>query len=331
MSISFGLNINTQFQASFFNQLSPLSLGQSTAAKALLTQLDGFGFGDLGGQMPSLQQMMLPPPMGYMAGGLQQAMAHAAGFLQGLQASSMMDVSIGSRMLMSLGMFQSGALGGMGMMGMGGMGMMGGVGMMNMSISGFSSRRTDIQEKDKFAVHESCRTGADNPSNLNNSPHVKLALYNILKDNHDNMPPEQLQKELKDKYGIESELTTVKGNDGRDLKTLKFQNGDQLVDGSGNGSFGMADYNLKGAVKDIQEQYGITPEDFEKNAKAMKDAGLPIGQVMGGGQYGGGGQVGGFDYFQAQFSAVMPFGMQQSFFPMQDISRLFSQAWMFAQ
>jgi len=33
---------------------------------------------------------------------------------------------------------------------------------------------------DKFATHKSCRTGKHNPSNLNNSDHIKLALHDLL-------------------------------------------------------------------------------------------------------------------------------------------------------
>lgn len=307
-------------QAFQLQGLPALTAPQVSMVRELLQALDAYEGGGLGGGSP--MQQLLEPPQGYLRGATAQMMAQAAGFLQGLQAAQMMDVSIGSRMLLSLGLFQSQALGTMGM----GMGV--GVGTMGMSISAYSNRTNDQPEKDRFAVHESCRTGADNPSNLNNSPHVKLALYNILKDNHDNMPPEQLKKELEDRYGIKADITTVKGNDGRELKALKFENGDMLVDGSGNGSFGNADYNLKGAVKDLQEKYGITPEDFEKNAQELKKAGTSVGEHMGagyGGQYRD--QV---NFFQAQFASVMPFQQYQGFFPMQEISAVFAQAFMLA-
>lgn len=235
-------------------------------------------------------------------------------------ASQILDVSIGSRMLLSLGLFQTGAFasipGGPREVSQGSLGV---------AINGFSSRGTDSPEKDRFAVHESCRTGADNPSNLNNSPHVKLALHNILKDNADNMPPEQLKKELEDRYGIKADITTVKGNDGRELKALKFENGDMLVDGSGNGSFGNADYNLKGAVKDLQEKYGVAPEQFEAEAKSLKESGSSVGEMMGGSGYRK--QV---DFFEAQLGAVMPFQDFQGFFPLEEIASTFAQAFLLA-
>lgn len=317
-SIQFQQTTITQY-SSYFNQLPDLSLGQSNTARALLQQLDGFGsLGGAGGFAPSLAEMMLPSPMGYLRGGAAQSMAMAAGFLQGLQASSMMDLSIGSRMLMGLQMFSSGSLGAFGGAG--------GIGQAGFSVSNFSTRvgGEGVQEKDRFATHEGCRTGADTPSNLNNSPHVKLALYNILKDHNDDMPADKLKSELKDRYGIEAELTTVKGDDGRELKALKFQNGDVFADGSGNGSFGMVDYDLKGAVKDIQDKYGVTPEDFDKQAKENKDAGF------GNGAGGIGGYNEAFGNFQSQFQSVMSFGQFQPFFPMQELASAFAQAWMFA-
>jgi hypothetical protein len=161
---------------------------------------------------------------------------------------------------------QGGFMGGMPMMGAGAL--YGGMNITNIH-GEFGAQR--ITGPDKFGYPLACTGNKDSPSNLQNSPHVQLALYNILKDNSDSMPAEELQKQLKDKYGIESEITQFKGENGVERKALKFPNGDMLVDSSGNGSFGTADYNLKGAVDDIQKKFGISAEDFEKTMGGLRD------------------------------------------------------------
>jgi len=100
--------------------------------------------------------------------------------------------------------------------------------------------------------------GKGHTSNLANSPEVVLALNSILK-NKGLMKMEEVQKQLKEKYGIEAEVTKI---DGR--KALKFANGDYIVDANGNGGLDRKDYHFKEAVSSIQQKYGMT-EDQVKN------------------------------------------------------------------
>jgi hypothetical protein len=325
--MSVGLGVS--FQSTTYNvALQNISYGQVQTAQSLLQHLDGFQDMAMGGFQPSLAQMMLQPPMGYLPGAIGQSIAQAQGFLQGLQTGlmggNMAALSIGNRMLMGLGMFASPLFTGNASFNI-----------TNMSVNVVGTGPNAPQGRDKFAVTEGCRSGVENPSNLQNSPHVQLALHNILKDNPDGMAADTLKKKLEEDYGIKSELTTVKNKDGTEFKALKFENGDVLADGTGNGAFGNMDYNLKGAVADIKEKYGITPEDFEKSMKAQKEAGAfqaggTQAQTLGGG-FGPQAFNQQFMQIQSMFASAMPFGNMQPFFPMQDISMMFTQALMFAR
>jgi hypothetical protein len=53
--------------------------------------------------------------------------------------------------------------------------------------------------------------GEGHNSNLANSPEVVLALNNILKDSPDSTAVEDVQKKLKDEYGIESKIEDIDG------------------------------------------------------------------------------------------------------------------------
>lgn len=128
---------------------------------------------------------------------------------------------------------------------------------------------------DKFATHKSCRTGKHNPSNLNNSDHIKLALHDLLSKQKSTRggfksfkDPKELAKKLEEEYGIKAEVTTVKSKEGDELKALKFENGGVFADGAGDGQLDMGDYNFKAAIKDIEKKYGAKSEDL---VKAMKD------------------------------------------------------------
>ncbi len=132
-------------------------------------------------------------------------------------------------------------------------------------------------QTDKFAVHEACRTGKDNPSNLNNADHIKLAIYSELNRSSDTrgaykaLTAEELSKRLEEDYGIKSEVTTVKSKEGDELKALKFQNGQVFCDGAGDGKLDTGDYNFKGAIDDIKERYGLDDAGLEKVDQAMRD------------------------------------------------------------
>ncbi|MBI2372658.1 MAG: hypothetical protein HYV07_01535 [Deltaproteobacteria bacterium] len=198
------------------------------------------------------------------------------------------------------GMGGLGGLGGMGGLGgLGGLGGMGGMkgfggfgpfgpmcmcmcqhmqGAMPMSLGNFQ-RVQQADGVDKFATHQACRTGKDNPSNLNNSDHIKLALYDLLNKQESTRGgfksfanPEDLAKKLKDEYGIKAEVTTVKSKEGDELKALKFENGAVFADGAGDGQLDMGDYNFKGAIEDIEKRYGAKADDLIGAMKETKEA-----------------------------------------------------------
>ncbi|MBN2358495.1 MAG: hypothetical protein JXR83_03520 [Deltaproteobacteria bacterium] len=116
--------------------------------------------------------------------------------------------------------------------------------------------------------------GKGHTSNLANSPEVVLALNSLLKGKS-SIKMEEVQKQLKEQFGIESELTKI---DGR--KALKFANGDYIVDANGNGALDSRDYKFKEAVSSIKEKYGLSDEQVKGfNSTSLQQlAGVP-GQV----------------------------------------------------
>ncbi|MCK6552736.1 hypothetical protein L6R52_43335 [Myxococcota bacterium] len=129
---------------------------------------------------------------------------------------------------------------------------------------------------DKFATHQSCRTGLDNPNNLNDADHLKLAIYETLQRSSGTrgefkaMAPEELQKKLKEDYGIESELTKIKTKSGDEITGLKFKNGKVFCDAAGDGKLDTGDYNFKGAIEDMKTRLGLGDEDLGKVDEAMR-------------------------------------------------------------
>lgn len=218
-------------------------------------------------------------------------------------------------------------------------------------------RPTQVSGTDKFATHHSCREGKHNPSNLNDSDHIKLAIYNILNRDgtgpYKGLPPAELAKKLEEEYGMKSEVTKVKSKEGEELVSLKFENGAVFSDGAGDGALELRDYDFKGAIEDITKRTGIKPEDFAKHAAQFKQGQewqaqyqrqLAEFQQMAGGLFGNLG----FD-FQGAFGpglglpmaqplgamgpmgamGLMPQG-QRELFPMNQVCTLFLQAYLFA-
>jgi hypothetical protein len=116
--------------------------------------------------------------------------------------------------------------------------------------------------------------GEGHNSNLSNSPEVVLALNSILKDSPDSTSVEDVQKKLKDQYGIEAKIEDINGR-----KALKFANGDTFVDSSGNGMMGQADYKFGGAVDAIKKKYGLSDEDIK--AFESDDGKKMLGEMSG--------------------------------------------------
>ncbi len=139
------------------------------------------------------------------------------------------------------------------------------------------------ETKDRFAVHKACVSNVvGNPSNLNNSEHIALAINDVLKNSKEYrkgkkgkagfkaLKAEDLQKQLKDQYGISSEMTKVKDKKGKEIDALKFENGGVFADGAGDGKLDLGDYNFKGKIADIEKKYGVKADELVKGMKSQK-------------------------------------------------------------
>jgi hypothetical protein len=91
-------------------------------------------------------------------------------------------------------------------------------------------------------------------------PGELMAVYSLLKDGK-NVSPEDMQKQLKEKYGIEAEIKTI---DGQKALVNSSTGNVMISDGNGNSIMDMGDMKFDDALKTIKEKYGITPEDFAK-------------------------------------------------------------------
>ncbi len=137
----------------------------------------------------------------------------------------------------------------------------------HLDISILNLTKTHKIADDKFGVGKGM--GANRKSNLANSPEVVIALHQILKSNR-YLSLEQVKEKLKKEYGIDAEITTIKG-----VKALKFANGDYIVDTNGNNSLDMGDYNFKGAIKELSKKYGVDinkmkPEEIKALVQRLK-------------------------------------------------------------
>jgi hypothetical protein len=164
--------------------------------------------------------------------------------------------------------------------------------------------------------------GQGHNSNLSNSPEVVLALNNILKSKS-TITMDDLQKELKEKYGIESNVEEI---DGR--KALKFANGDHIVDANGNGSLDAGDYKFGEAIKSIKDKYGLSDEDMKQFES--EDGMKALGQMSAARD-----QLSSPQQFNYGFSMDVGmqnsyFGQQSNFLSMQTFAPFFAQAYAFA-
>ena len=166
--------------------------------------------------------------------------------------------------------------------------------------------------------------GEGHNSNLSNSPEVVLALNNILKNSPDSTSVEDVQKKLKDEYGIEAKIEDINGR-----KALKFANGDTFVDSSGNGMLGQADYKFGGAVDAIKKKYGLSDEDMkqfetEDGKKMLGDMNGVRSQLQMPQEYN--------YHFEMDMTSVQNnwFGMQNNFLDMKAFSPFFAKAYEYA-
>lgn len=259
MNQVYNITSGSVFYAELFSE-TRISVTQAEAAQSLVSLFpDQFGSAySAAAPSPSLGRFpsYLPPPPGYNAGALSQAFETLRGCPCHHHHRHHDDMGPSLYgVIMSLQMLFIGS-----------------------ATPAKASELQSSQQPDKFAVHEACRTGKDNPSNLNNADHIKLAIYNELNRSSDSrgaykaLTAEELSRRLEQDYGIKSEVTTVKSKEGDELKALKFQNGQIFCDGAGDGKLDTGDYNFKGAIDDIKQRYGLDDAGLEKVDQAMRDA-----------------------------------------------------------
>jgi hypothetical protein len=323
MSVNFNLSVSSNYSA--FSSLSQISFGGASVVSSASFAAISDGFALAGGGInfasafANLPPALMPRPPHYSVSPEMAAMKMAkfvdslarfggqgaTGFGEYLKLSAMNSV-IGNYMSTQALFGQSSVS--------------------NLSVYGqatiTSPAAMQRELKDEFAAGNSAGKGKQ--SNLANSPEAVLALNNILKNSADGTPFEEVQKKLKDEYGIESKITDV---DGR--KALEFKNGDTLVDASGNGQLGTADYKFGDAVKSIKEKYGLSDE-------AMKMYESDEGKKALGSMAGAREQL----YLPQEHSFNFGFnmtsinsswmGVQNSFLDMKQFEPIFAQAYAFA-
>jgi len=98
-----------------------------------------------------------------------------------------------------------------------------------------------------------------------------LAVYTTLRDHKGNMSVEDMAKALKDKYGIDAEVTTV---DGHKAVVNKATGNTIAVDTNGNGSLDMSDMKLKEALLEagIDPDFKANPAVFDLATKVIQDS-----------------------------------------------------------
>ena len=85
-----------------------------------------------------------------------------------------------------------------------------------------------------------------------------LAVSAVLKEK-DSQSPEDLQKSLKDKYGIDAEIKDV---DGHKALVNKATGNTIMVDGNGNNIMEQSDMKFDDALKEVKDRFGIDVDGF---------------------------------------------------------------------
>lgn len=153
--------------------------------------------------------------------------------------------------------------GGMSMPGSMAMGMIASTGMTSgmYASSGLTanSRTTALGTIDNTMEVAGTGMGADKTYKM--YPGEALAVASVIKgDDDQSLSIEDMQSNLEEKYGIETELKTVDG-----VKTLvnKSTGNTVIADGNGNNVMDSGDMKLDEALTDIEDKYGISLDDFE--------------------------------------------------------------------
>lgn len=99
-------------------------------------------------------------------------------------------------------------------------------------------------------------------------PGELLAVHSVLKNaKGKSLKPAELQKQLKEKYGIDTEIKKVKG---KQTLVNKATGHTIMSDGNGNNIMDMGDMKFKDALKQIKEKYGMDPNQFEQMYNKQK-------------------------------------------------------------
>lgn len=141
-------------------------------------------------------------------------------------------------------------------------------------------------------------------------PGELMAVYSLLK-NGQNVSPEDMKKQLEEKYGIQAEIKDIDGQ----KALVNTATGNVLIsDSNGNSIMDKGDMKFDDALKLIKEKYGIDQEMFEKMyAKDQGGVGATTGWnvPMAGGVAGMGG-IGAVNMYPWGFPGMgsyYPFGM----------------------
>jgi hypothetical protein len=207
------------------------------------------------------QQAMTMQRMGQMPMmGMQSPMMGGGMYAQ-------MGMGYNSMMGMGWGGFMGGVQGMGGMMGMGGMygqmGMQGGMMMNNfaypgpnaMGMTGMAGMGMMGQMDNTIEV---AGKGMGQETKYKMFAGELLAVNSLLTEK-DNQSPEALQKALMERYGMDTEIKDIEG---RKALVNKMTGNTVMRDGDGNNLMGKADQDFAGALKTVQERFGITPEQF---------------------------------------------------------------------
>ncbi|MCE1247222.1 MAG: hypothetical protein LWY06_11305 [Firmicutes bacterium] len=274
-----------------------------------------YGAMAIGAPMMPMQAM---PAMGVSQGlnmninfNLGMGWAGISGGVSGLAGMySGMGMGMGSGMGVGMGMGVSGMYGQMGMYGgmMGASMMMPGpqaMGMLGMSgMGGMAVMDNTI---------EVAGTGMGQDKKYKMFPGELMAVNSLLKDGK-NVQPDDLKKQLSEKYGIQAEVKDIDGK----KSLVNTATGNVLIsDGNGNNVLDKGDMKFDDALKQIKEKYGMDESTFEKMyARDQGGTGATTGQntLMAGGVGAMGGVRGmngmgmmGFPGMQMFY----PFGMSQ--------------------
>lgn len=109
-------------------------------------------------------------------------------------------------------------------------------------------------------------------------PGELLAVYSLMKEK-EHIKPEELQKQLKERYGIEAEIKDI---DGRKALVNTATGNVMIRDGNGNNQMDKNDMKFEEAVKGLEDRFGINVDQFQQRYDRGKQGSLDLGIGFGG-------------------------------------------------